>query len=289
MLIDTDPYVSRGERVHVTERQDPVIYPTDHGTFLNREQIAFYDHHGFLFIPQFFSEQETRQLLAEQQRLWETSQSLDDPKIIREPGDETIRSIFAVHDHDPFFAELAHDPRLEAMARHILGSDTYIHQSRINFKAGFSGKDFYWHSDFETWHVEDGMPRMRALSMSIALTENYAFNGPVMVMPGSHRYFVSCVGQTPKNHYQTSLRQQRYGIPDHESLRWLAEQGKGIEMPTGPQGSLLLFDCNIMHGSNSNISPYPRSNIFLVFNSVHNRLAAPFGGTEPRPPYIATR
>src|SRR3546814_10756649 len=44
--------------------------------------------------------------------------------------------------------------------------------SRLNYKPGFKGKEFYWHSDFETWHVEDGMPQMRALSMSILLAEN---------------------------------------------------------------------------------------------------------------------
>jgi ectoine hydroxylase len=44
-----------------------------------------------------------------------------------------------------------------------------------------------------------------------------------------------------------------------------------------------------MHGSSSNISPYPRSNVFLVFNSVENRLAEPFSGQKPRPDYIASR
>jgi len=44
-----------------------------------------------------------------------------------------------------------------------------------------------------------------------------------------------------------------------------------------------------MHGSNSNISPYPRSNVFMVYNSVDNRLEEPFSGQQPRPPYIAER
>jgi ectoine hydroxylase len=44
-----------------------------------------------------------------------------------------------------------------------------------------------------------------------------------------------------------------------------------------------------MHGSNSNISPYPRSNLFFVYNSVENTLNSPKGGLTPRPEYIATR
>ena len=44
-----------------------------------------------------------------------------------------------------------------------------------------------------------------------------------------------------------------------------------------------------MHGSGSNITPYPRSNIFVVFNSVENALVAPFAAPSPRPSYIAAR
>src|SRR3546814_3200003 len=56
---------------------------------------------------------------------------------------------------------LAADERLAGVARFLLDDTVYIHQSRLNYKPGFQGKEFYWHSDFETWHVEDGMPRMR--------------------------------------------------------------------------------------------------------------------------------
>ena len=43
-----------------------------------------------------------------------------------------------------------------------------------------------------------------------------------------------------------------------------------------------------MHGSNGNITPYPRSNAFFVFNSIHNKLTDPFCGLPPRPEYIAS-
>ena len=199
-----------------------------------------------------------------------------------------MRSIFAVHENNECFRELAASPRLLAIIEQILGSEVYIHQSRINFKPGFKGKEFYWHSDFETWHAEDGMPRMRALSCSIALEDNTLFNGALMVIPGSHRVFVSCAGETPDDHYKDSLRRQEYGVPDEESLSKLVQQSS-IEMPVGKAGSVLLFDCNLMHGSSSNISPYPRSNAFYVYNSVENKLQDPYSTGKPRPGFIATR
>jgi ectoine hydroxylase len=44
-----------------------------------------------------------------------------------------------------------------------------------------------------------------------------------------------------------------------------------------------------MHGSNGNITPFPRSNAFLVYNAVSNRLERPFGAERPRPGFIAAR
>ena len=207
---------------------------------------------------------------------------------ITEPESDTVRSIFRIHALSPRFERLARDPRLLDVARQILGSEVYLHQSRVNLKPGFEGKEFYWHSDFETWHVEDGMPQMRAVSVSVALTDNYPFNGPLMLMPGSHRTYVHCVGETPSDHYKQSLKRQEYGVPDHDSLEQLAREG-GIVMPTGAAGTAVFFDCNTMHGSNSNISPFPRTNVFFVYNSVDNRLVDPFCGHPPRPEHIATR
>jgi ectoine hydroxylase len=44
-----------------------------------------------------------------------------------------------------------------------------------------------------------------------------------------------------------------------------------------------------MHGSGSNITPFARSNIFLVFNSVENALVEPFAASRPRPDFVASR
>jgi ectoine hydroxylase len=188
----------------------------------------------------------------------------------------------------PVFERLAQDARLVDVAQYLLGDEVYLYQTRLNYKPGFFGKEFYWHSDFETWHMEDGMPRMRALSVSISLTDNTDVNGPLMLIPGSHLHYVSCSGRTPNDHYKKSLRKQEYGVPDPVSLRKLIDNG-GIESVQGPTGTVVFFDCNTMHGSNSNITPFPRTNAFFVYNSVNNRVEAPFGTSKPRPGFLAER
>ena len=70
-----------------------------------------------------------------------------------------MRSVFAVHRSSALFASISEDPRLLSLAQNILGDDVYIHQSRLNYKPAFHGREFFWHSDFETWHAEDGMPQ----------------------------------------------------------------------------------------------------------------------------------
>lgn len=213
---------------------------------------------------------------------------IDQDYVIRELERGEIRSFFHVHDYNPVFKSLASNPKIARMAEQILGSMVYIHQSRINLKPGFHGKEFYWHSDFETWHVEDGMPLMRALSCTISLTENTEQNGPLLVIPGSHKQFISCVGETPENHYKKSLRKQEYGVPDEALVKQMADEN-GIVSLTGKPGSVVLFDCNLLHGSNSNITPNPRSNIFYVYNSILNILRDPYCNQAPRPEHIAAR
>jgi len=285
-----DDYPTRKQAVPaLLERKDPVVYEkTLNQSEIESLELDFYEQNGFLFLESFFADEEVARFKTETKRLLTETHGSKCPEVILEPESEEVRSIFSVHNDDAFFQQLANSPRLLAIVKQILGSDVYVHQSRINFKPGFTGKEFYWHSDFETWHAEDGMPRMRALSCSIALEDNNYYNGSLMVIPGSHRWFVSCVGETPEDHYKESLRRQEYGVPDQESLTKLVNQSR-IEMPVGKAGSVLLFDCNTMHGSSANISPYPRSNAFFVYNSVENKLQEPFSSSKPRPNYIAAR
>ncbi len=296
-----DLYPSRLEpHPDLIERRDPVIHG-DPGTGpLTSAQLDQYDRQGFLVLENLFSPSQTRAFQHEADRLRARPEDVRAETLIEEPGDAAseVRSVFAIHEQSRTFTELSEDERLTELARQILGDEIYIHQSRLNYKPAFRGKEFYWHSDFETWHVEDGMPRMRALSMSVMLTDNFPEAGPTMFIPGSHRKYVCCVGETPEDHFKSSLRKQEYGVPDDDSLAAMAADAvgacgsqypSGVAAPAPKAGSVVIFDCNTMHGSGGNITPFERVNAFFVFNAWSNRLAPPFGGVKPRPDYIAKR
>lgn len=284
-----DRYPTRltdGEPIAVP-RQDPVVWGTGTGP-LPDDVISEYERDGFVTIGRLLGAAEATELLSEAHRLAADARGRDDERWIREPGGDEVRSVFEVHRLSEKFATLVAGDRLAGIARQVLGSDVAIHQSRINLKPGFGGKEFDWHSDFETWHAEDGLPAMRTVSISLALTPNFACNGPLMIIPESHRTFIPCLGSTPEDHFRASLRRQEIGVPGHEAIASLAEQS-GIQVLTGGAGSATVFDSNCLHGSNSNISPYPRSNVFVVYNSVDNALVAPFAAPTPRPCFIADR
>ncbi|MFB4203189.1 Ectoine dioxygenase [wastewater metagenome] len=294
MLNSKDLYPTRTEApVGVIPRLDPVIHSDENGHWsgpLTSDELRRFEHDGYLFFEGLFPPEEVEAFREELRRL-EADPDLNDwDGMIREPESNEVRSVFGIHraDISDRFNRLARDPRLLDRVRQLLASEVYIHQSRINYKPGFRGTGFNWHSDFETWHAEDGMPRMRAVSCSIILTDNHALNGPLMLIPGSHKHFVSCVGATPEDNYRRSLKVQEFGVPDEDAIRTLARE-RGIDAATGPAGSLLIFECNTLHASNANMSPDPRSNVFFVYNSVRNRPQQPYGAPGVRPAFLGER
>ncbi len=279
------------ERIEPFARPDPVVYghPASYGKGpLRPDEVDSFEENGFLFMESFLSEGEVKDFLKDLDEYAADESIKNREETVTEKYTGEIRSIFAVHKLSERFDRLSKDPRLLDIAHQLLGSDVYIHQSRINDKPAFRGSGFNWHSDFETWHAEDGMPRPRCISFSITLTENNDFNGPLMLIPGSHKTFVPCTGITPPKNWEESLRSQTLGVPAEKDLRALVKKG-GIVAPRGPAGSLVIFESNTLHASANNLSPYPRRNLFFVCNSVENKPVAPFCGNAPRPEYLATR
>ncbi len=283
----TDHYPTRVEHSEIHDRPDPVVWPGRSGPWAGAEVDEFAAR-GFRSVEGVLPAEDIQRVRDEIDSV--TTLLGDDERVIRETSDGSVRSVFAVHELSDRIAAIIAREEIAGVARQLLGDDVYVHQSRVNLKPGFAGGPFYWHSDFETWHAEDGMPTPRAVSVSLALTPNTPFNGSLMIMPGSHRTFVSCVGSTPGDYHRQSLKSYRppFGTPEERDIATMADRF-GIEQVTGDAGSALYFDCNCLHASAGNISPYPRSNLFVVFNAVSNGLEEPFGAPEHRPEYLAAR
>lgn len=285
-----DAYPTRlPDREQITPRRDPVLWSDwSEAAPISRDEAEHYRENGYLVRRDMFSSDELELLVDTARRLRDTDADKRPADFVTEPNSDDVRTVFRLDEHSPLFARLAADTRLAGVAEFLLNDRVYLHQSRLNYKPGFKGKEFYWHSDFETWHAEDGLPRMRAVSASVLLTDNSSTNGPLMLIPGSQGEFIACLGETPDDNHESSLKAQEVGVPQPDTITRFT-QHFGLDTATGPTGTVVFFDCNTLHGSNGNITPDPRSNAFFVFNAVTNRPVSPFAASKPRPQWLANR
>ncbi len=278
-----DKYPTRlNSRSKIIKRNEPVIYSTK--PFL--PQLVDYDELGYAVIKYKKSWQPNLELLYTFVNTCKNQTESHKMHYVREDNSMVLKSIFGLYDIS-IYEYLVCSGVLPFVA-YILNENLYIHQTRLNVKSPYSGREFGWHSDFETWHAEDGMPRMRALSVMIALTENTKLNGSLLVVPGSHKVYVSCSGNTPINNYTKSLVNQTLGIIPQSKLEVLVKSG-GMELIELSQGDILIFDCNLAHGSNLNLSTRARENLFVCINGVSNKLKLPYSFSAPRPEFLAHR
>jgi ectoine hydroxylase len=241
---------------------------------LSPVQLDEFDEEGFLFLPDVFSRAEINLLRGELRGIF----AQDRPEVIREKGSEAPRSAFYVQTWNPVFAVLARHPRLVEPGMQILGSDRlYMHQFKINAKAAFDGAVWQWHQDYATWFEDDDMPAPRAMNIALFLAEANEFNGPLMLIPRSHRR-----GRLAAGHDVTTTSYPLWTI-DNETITRLVEEG-GIVAPKGPAGSMLLFHGNLVHASGSNLTPWGRWILYLSLNRCDNAIRR-----FKRPTWIANR
>ncbi|MDX5361832.1 MAG: ectoine hydroxylase [Alphaproteobacteria bacterium] len=288
-----DLYPTRkDDREHIVDRRDPVIWGDTEASLpraLPRDRLERFARDGYLVVPDVFSQDEVALMQAELDRLAADPDVRAREEAVLEPDSEIMRSLFAPHRFSPLFDRVARDRRLTDPIRQMLADDLYLHHARVNVKPAFDGRSFAWHSDFETWHAEDGLPRMRAVTGWIMLTENTPSNGPLMLIPGSHKIFVGCPGETPDDNYKSSLRRQKLGVPHADTLRDMARKG-GIAGAYGKPGTVVFHECNTLHGSPDNMSPWDRRNLMFVYNAWSNRPAPrPFSARKPRPAFLSER
>src|SRR5665647_2644929 len=91
-------------------------------------------------------------------------------------------------------ALLARHPRLIEPLRQLFGEEVYVHQFKLNAKAAFEGDVWQWHQDYGTWHRDDGMPAARAMNIAVFLDEVMPINGPLLLIPKSHKQGVFAAG-----------------------------------------------------------------------------------------------
>lgn len=256
---------------------------------VDRKLKQKYERDGYLFLQEFLTSNEVDALVDELPKVFNE----DGPQRVLEKDGRGVRSVYGSNANNPVFANLARDPRLVELAKGFLGSDVYVYQFKINAKLALVGDLWEWHQDYIFWQKEDGLPAPRVLSVVVFLHEVNEFNGPMFLIPGSHREGVLDVkaheelppfyANSPK--WISNLTANLKYSLDRETVGRLVSK-YGIVAPKGPRGSVLIFHANLAHASSPNLSPTDRTLAFISYNSVEN---IPHFSAQPRPEFLVSR
>lgn len=230
---------------------------------LTDDQLKQFHEEGWIFLPECFSEEEIAVLKAEAENIY----AEDREEVWRETSGAP-RTAFAAHTYNEAFGILGRHPRLIEPLEQAWREPVYMHQFKINAKAKFTGDVWQWHQDYGTWARDDGMPEPKAMNISVFLDEVYPFNGPLMLIPRSHKHGVLAAG------HDISTTSYPLWTLEEDQVEKLVEDG-GLVVPTGKPGGVLMFHGNLVHGSSGNITPYPRKIVYLTLNACSNYIRKP--------------
>lgn len=261
---------------------------------LTEEQLSIYNNQGFLLLSEYFSRTEVELMKAELSAL----STENSPTKVLEKDGKTVRSFHGTHTKNEVFSRLSRHPFIVEPAMQIVGSQVYIYQFKINIKAAFSGDIWKWHQDYIYWRKEDGMPKPRVVNAMCLLDDMNEFNGPLYVIPGSHKEEmidttadnlkvadVNSNGSSDSSKWLSSFSANlKYSLTQKVVTNLVTKYG--ITAIKAAAGSVLFFDSNIVHASPNNISPFGRTTVIVTYNSIEN---IPLPVSNPRPDFLVSQ
>ena len=211
----------------------------------------FYDQHGYLILPQFFSTEEVSTLKRLAESVWEGPRNPDlvvdigegkyanqRMKLAKAPA-ECAAVIHKVADlylvSDEFRKHFLGRKLVEVLAACVEGSPLIINS--LNFIQGSTQR-----AHFDTWYmpppVEDAM-----VVASLALEDYREDNGPVFYYPGSHKL--------PKYRFSTGhIRAVEAEMPACDASVFPAVEKAGLEKKVllCKAGDLFVWHSQLLHG-----------------------------------------
>ncbi|WP_271190021.1 phytanoyl-CoA dioxygenase family protein [Dactylosporangium matsuzakiense] len=211
----------------------------------------------------------------------------DRPEVVFEDGSRVVRALHGCHRFDAACAALTRLPQFVALAETLLGGPVYVYQFKVNLKQPFEGRAWPWHQDFAFWLREDGMPTPNAVNIAVFLDEVHTGNGPLTVIPGSHRLGLLDVDTAPRSPGGRDWRRHVSADLEYtvaaERVAALAED-LGRYVAVGGRGTCFAFHPSIVHASSNNESADRRAILLITYNAVGNAPSSP-----TRPAFLVDR
>lgn len=237
------------------------------GEVLSKEQIDAFWRDGYVVAESLLGEAEVARLRATTDQLVEASRSHAEhgPVYELEPDHSAdaprLQRIKSPHKVSPVYKAAIDRGPILACVRDLLGPDVRLRGSKLNLKAS-KGAPVEWHQDWAFYpHTNDSL-----LAVGVMLDEWTPENGPLMVVPGSHR------GQVFDHHRDGMF----CGAIDPADMANELEHSVTL---LAPAGSVSFHHVRILHGSKVNHSGEPRR---LLLFEVAAADAWPITGLTPQ-------
>jgi hypothetical protein len=219
---------------------------------LSEDQVRFYQDEGYLVIEDGLEPALLAKLQSVTHGFIETSRSLTESDDVFDIGEghsaatprlNRIKQPVAQH---PIFWEAIRSPRMIEILGPLLGANIRLQNSKLNTKAPGGGAAVEWHQDWAFYpHTNDDV-----LAVGMLLEDTAEENGPLMVVPGTHRGPVL-------DHHQGGVF---CGAIDPRDP--LFEKDQAVSL-TGRAGTITVHHARTLHGSAPNHSD--RARLLLLY------------------------
>jgi ectoine hydroxylase-related dioxygenase (phytanoyl-CoA dioxygenase family) len=219
---------------------------------LSKEQFEFYRENGYLLVENVVTPEQLARMreitydFIEKSRAVSVSDGVFDLDEGHSPQSPKLTRIKLPHKQHPYFWEMAKNSGVTEVLRDLLGPNVLLQTSKLNTKAPGGGAAVEWHQDWAFYpHTNDNI-----LACGLMLDDVDLPNGPLQVIPGSHR------GPILNHNNKDGIFCGAIDPGDPDFHR-----EKAVTL-TGKAGSMTVHHARTLHGSAPNRSDRPRLILF---------------------------
>ncbi len=212
---------------------------------LTQDQIAFYQKNGYLSVEGVYSAAEIAELQRVTDEFVEKSRSVTEHTAVfdLEPGhrpeNPRLRRLKNPILHHAVYDRAIRQTKVLDIVEQLIGPGVRTNGNKLNMKSAGFGSPVEWHQDWAFYpHTNDDI-----LAVGVALDDMMMENGPLLVIPGSH-----------KEHIYTHIQDGAFVGAVAEDVPQ-ADQAVPIELKAG---GISIHHVRTLHASAPNVSDRPR-------------------------------
>lgn len=219
---------------------------------LSDDQIRFFNENGYLLVENAVSPAVLARLRRITDDLIDKSRSVTESNDVYDldeghsPAQARLTRIKGPHRVEPFYGEVLRSAGISDVLRQLLGPNVLLQSAKLNTKAPEGGAAVEWHQDWAFYpHTNDSL-----LACGLMLDDVDVANGPLQVIPGSHK------GPVLSHHNKDGVF---CGAVDPDDPDF--HQEKAVTL-TGKAGCMTVHHVRTLHGSAPNHSDRLRMILF---------------------------